>query len=269
MSDQTILSHRVQIRDDKPVVLYLHGFMGCKEDWSQVDAGLGSEFSSLAVDLPGHGETAKLALEDHDFGMPVCAEQIVRLLDHLHIERCRPLAYSMGGRLGLFLLTHFPERFEAAVIESSSPGLETEGERAVRRNFDRELASELVQSGLDAFLDRWYSQPLFSTLDRADAGFHELMERRLKSDPERLARSLRFMGTGAQPSLWTRLSDVSCPVLFVAGELDSKYRTIADRMHPLCRQSEVAIIPGARHNVHFEQPDAYIQKVRSFLAANR
>lgn len=40
-----------------PAVLFLHGFMGSRRDWSAVAGALARTHRCIAVDLPGHGET--------------------------------------------------------------------------------------------------------------------------------------------------------------------------------------------------------------------
>jgi len=266
MTDSSLLSYDYIRNANREVVLYLHGFLGCKEDWSETAASLGESFSHLQIDLTGHGVSAETAYEDRHFTMAGCAAKVIEVLDHLKIERCRLVAYSMGGRLGLFLLTHYPDRFLSAVIESASPGLKTKSERDERRARDERLAEELAGGDMPVFLERWYAQPLFATLDRAGPGFEQLFRRRRTGNPEQLARSLRLMGTGVQPSLWDRLGDIACPVLFVAGERDDKFRRLAEEMHRLCPKGQKAIIPKAGHSSHFERPEEFARAVRRFFA---
>jgi len=266
MTEPPVLGYHFQKNPGKHTILYLHGFLGCKEDWSSTVTQFGDAYSHLTVDLPGHGETAEASLDDHDFTISGCAERLIKLLGFLNIEKCHLAAYSMGGRLGLFLLSNYPAHFERAVIESASPGLQSKDERAARTSHDNRLADELIGSEFHEFLDRWYAQPLFSTLDRTNPRFEELLKRRSQGDPGQLARSLRLMGTGVQPSLWSRLGDIACPVLFVVGELDDKYQRLAERMLPLCPRSQVAIIPGAGHNSHFERPAEYGEAVHRFFS---
>jgi len=46
----------------------------------------------------------------------IMAADVVRLLDHLEIERADFLGYSMGGRIGTEALYRHPERFNAGVL---------------------------------------------------------------------------------------------------------------------------------------------------------
>ena len=41
----------------KPVVVFLHGFMGDKEDWAPIIQALAVSHHCIALDLPGHGTT--------------------------------------------------------------------------------------------------------------------------------------------------------------------------------------------------------------------
>jgi 2-succinyl-6-hydroxy-2,4-cyclohexadiene-1-carboxylate synthase len=241
--------------------------MGCGDDWRETIARLGDSFSRLTVDLPGHGRSIE-SLSTEQYSMPGCAELVLSLLDNLGITKCHLVAYSMGGRLGLYLLTHYPERFGRAVIESSSPGLKTKDEREARRAADRELQERILTAPLDKLLTEWYSQPLFSTMDQADPRYAALLQRRLGNNPEALALSLENMGTGAQPSLWEELEELTRETLFVAGERDQKYGAIAEEMTGLCPAGQVAIIPGAGHNVHFERPVEFCSEVSRFLTEN-
>ena len=79
---------------------------------------------------------------------------------------------------------------------------------------------------------------------------------RLRSTPAGLARALRGLGTGALPSLWERLGELSIPVTLVVGERDSKFGAIAVEMARGMPEAEVVVAPGAGHAVHLEAPEA-------------
>ena len=263
MSSRPALGYRYFENPGGPLILYLHGFLGCKEDWNEVAGILGDRYAHLMVDLPGHGQSSRL--KDSSYTMTGCAKHLVELLTYFHINTCHVVAYSMGGRLALHLAVNHAERFGRFVIESASPGLETEAERLERTRRDCHLAQTLETEGITAFVESWYNQPLFASLDKTSSRFQELVRRRLVGDPDRLARSLRLMGTGVQLPLWGQLNRLSTPILFLAGSKDTKFRQLASRMAHLCRNGQVAIISGAGHNVHFEQPVAYCNKIAEFL----
>ena len=77
--------------------------------------------------------------------------------------------------------------------------------------------------------------------------------------------SLRMMGTGSQPSLWEKLTEVTKPVLLIVGEKDDKFRDIAGRMAERLPDVRIDVVPEAGHNVHCGQPERYANIVESFL----
>lgn len=249
-------------------ILFLHGFMGQSADFRVVMEGMRDRHHCLAVDLPGHGQTEVLGPEAY-YQMPQVAAGLVQLLDVLEIPTCGLLGYSMGGRLALYLALHAPQRFSWVVLESASPGLKTESERQTRRDRDAQLATELESclesQDFEQFLKRWYRQPLFASLSQ-HPDFATLLERRLHNDRKALARSLRQMGTGQQPSLWESLHTLPIPLLLLVGEWDAKFRAIATEMHRDCPKAQIAVVPACGHTIHLEQPQRLISELRHFHA---
>ena len=251
-------------RDTDPVLLFLHGFMGSGQDWMETAEAL-PDYRCILVDLPGHGLSGECPAEL--FPMPKAALALLAVLDDAGVGQCIPVGYSMGGRLALYLVVTRPDRCRALVLESGSPGLASQREREARREWDESKASELESQELDAFLEDWYRQPLFYSIRRNEARLAALMERRRHNDTAGLARSLRLMGTGSQPSLWPRLPEIPFPWLAVAGELDSRYRKTMRDMVSLSEKGRLVTVPDAGHNTHFENPEAFSRALREFLVS--
>jgi 2-succinyl-6-hydroxy-2,4-cyclohexadiene-1-carboxylate synthase len=191
---------------------------------------------------------------------------LLDLLDELDVERTAIVGYSMGGRLALYLALRHPERCSGLFLESASPGIEDAAERESRRNSDEEKSGRLESGGLESFLEYWYRQTLFASLSGHEEILERIIEARLRNDPGELARSLRGMGTGSQPSLWAELAVLEAPALAVAGELDEKYVGISTRMASLNPRIRAAIVSGAGHNVRLEAPEAYLALLKRFLS---
>lgn len=236
--------------------------MGSSDDWRDVAERLGNRFCRVAVDLPGHGNS--LGLPENEYTMDGAANALLRTLDDLGVRRASIAGYSMGGRLALYFALRHPERCEKLFLESASPGLKSKEERAARRKADEDKAKRLESGAdFDAFLEEWYAQPLFATLD--DTLVEDLIELRKGNDPHELARLLRGMGTGSQPSLWEELKNLRAPTLAVAGELDGKFTSIAREMAERSPRISFEIVPGAGHNVHMEEPGSYFASLEGFL----
>ena len=246
-----------------PVVLFLHGFMGSSADWQNVVAAIGDRAFCIALDLPGHG--ASLGLRPEAYIMEGTAGVAIRALDELGVERPVMVGYSMGGRLALYLALRYPERCAGLFLESASPGLVGKGERTARRTADEEKAKRLESGDFDAFLGDWYRQPLFAPLARDEGLLRRTIAARRRNDPVELARSLRGMGTGSQPSLWGELDGLTVPALTVAGGLDGKYVRVCSRMAGISPRVEPVVIPGVGHDVHDEAPARYVALLGRFL----
>ncbi len=247
----------------QPLIL-LHGFMGNSADWREVVDGFHTERYVLAFDLPGHGGTE--VFSDEGYRIDRCGEELMTVLDGYGMGRCNLLGYSMGGRVALHLAVNFPDRFDAVVIESASPGLRTEKEREERRASDAGLIEQLRNRPLSEFVENWYRQPLFASIAHSGEQYSEMINRRLSNDPAKLALSLEHMGAGAQEPLWEKLDRISARTLLLAGEHDMKYRDIMREAKASIPNSEYLQIPKAGHNVHLENPGAFVDAVNKFLS---
>jgi len=246
-----------------PAVVFLHGFMGSSADWREIMAVIGDHTFRIAVDLPGHG--ASLGLPPDTYTIEGATRDVIRTLEGLEVVRPVVAGYSMGGRLALNLALRYPERCAGLFLESASPGLERSSERAARRAADESKAERLESGDFEAFLRYWYGQPLFAPLARDEDLLYRTVEARRRNDPGELARSLRGMGTGSQPSMWGELEHLSVPTLAVAGGLDEKYAGISSRMASINPRLKSAVVPGAGHTVHAETPAAFISLLWRFV----
>ena len=244
-----------------PLVL-LHGFSGDNSTWRTVIGQLAEDFLCIAFDLLGHG--ASDAPDDvASFRMESVAADLIDLLEQLGSMKPHLLGYSMGGRLALFLAHQYPERVEALILESASPGLADERARAERRSRDSELADEIEANGLAWFIEHWERLPLWAT--QSDGLIRAQRRQRLSSSPRGLANSLRGMGTGAQPNLWGQLPKLSVPTCLIVGERDDKFRRSNQAMNEAIPLSSLSIIPSAGHNTHLENLETFCQTLRWYL----
>jgi len=250
----------------QPLILFLHGFMGNKHEFDLAVGMLGNKFSYLTVDLPGHG--TQVFNSDKCYEMENTAQALISLLDELKIKRCFLVGYSMGGRLALYLNLNFPQYFSKVILESANPGLLTDIERLERTNRDEQIARKLERSDFTAFLNNWYKQPIFGSMHQHPK-FTQLIENRLQNNPKELAKSLRFMGTGRQPSLWQKLKENNNPLLLLVGENDDKFVDVNKKIFNLCPLTLLQIISNCSHNIHFEQTIIFVTSVQKFFGSVR
>ena len=259
------IEQRGETKNSNQTLVLLHGFTGSAAGWGQLmdilaDYGL----RIIAIDLPGHGQSD--APEDAKrYSIEYCQKDILAALQELGVRKGQAiiLGYSMGGRIALY--TALSGYFRALILESASPGLEDPAEREERRTSDEALAASIEHEGVPAFIERWERLPLFASQRTLPFECREALHRqRLQNNGIGLAQSLRGVGTGVQPSLYARLPTLHIPVLLIAGELDTKFTTIAKHMAQALPQSQLHIIPVAGHTVHLEQPQLFTSLVGDF-----
>ena len=245
-----------------PIILFLHGFLGDCNDFDRVISFLSDNFCCLTVDLPGHGKTIVTG-ENEYYNMQNTALGLIQLLNILNIDRCFLSGYSMGGRLALYLTINFPHKFTKVVLESASPGLKTQEEQLLRIARDRQIAEELETKDFRTFLNSWYDQPIFSYLKK-HTDFDSIIEHRLENKPSELAKSLRNLSTGIQPSLWEKIKDNQIPLLLLVGEYDGKFKFINQELAALSKVSQLKIIRNSGHNIHWENVRDFTAEIGKF-----
>lgn len=80
-----------------------------------------------------------------------------------------------------------------------------------------------------------------------------------------IARSFIDWSLGAQERLWDRLGEIACPLLWIVGEEDAKFRALAERAVPRISQAELWIAPAAGHRVPWDTSAAFQRRVAAFL----
>lgn len=159
------------------------------------------------------------------------------------------LGYSMGGRLALQLLEQ--QRFRAGIIVSA--GLNAPDPDRVAR--DEAWARRFESDDWSGVMRDWNAQPVF--------GGHVLKRGEEDYDRAELARQLREYSPAVLPP--PRLERIETPILWIAGERDAKYVALARDAVARLPHGELWIAPGAGHRVPWEQPDAFVERLRAFL----
>jgi len=229
-------------------VVFIHGFMGRGSDWDAIRRQLPNHIATYVHEVVGDS-----------------LDEVSRRILTTGPDRTILAGYSMGARLALHTAVMHPGKVRALILESGMPGLEKEEERESRVIWDQARASELRRGGILPFLQAWYGQTLFESLDKLPALRGQLIRERMDLNPEKVAAELCQLSVAGQPDHWAALPNLSMPVLALAGALDHKYAAVAERIAGLCPQGQCRVVDRAGHNVHLEQPEAYVTAVKRFL----
>lgn len=123
--DRFFNSSGVKIRyidqgEGEPVAL-LHGLCGdIEQNWKApgVIKSLSKRFRVIAMDLRGHGKSDRPG-DPMGYGLEM-AKDLIRLLDHLKIEKSHLVGFSYGGTVALKVMATWPERLLSVVLAETS-----------------------------------------------------------------------------------------------------------------------------------------------------
>jgi 2-succinyl-6-hydroxy-2,4-cyclohexadiene-1-carboxylate synthase len=227
-------------------ILLIPGFMQGAGAWAPVAALLGAEHEVSALEHEEHTYEGRLEeIAAAGPGTVLCG-------------------YSLGGRLALRAALRAPERHAAVITVGASAGIEEPEARRARAVADDRLAGWMETSRIEDIVSVWECQPLFA--DQVDALVDAQRPGRLAQDPRSLALLLRTAGQGALAPVWHELETLRPPLLALAGARDEAYARVAERMASLAPDGRVALVEGAGHAAHLQQPEAFARQVSGFLS---
>lgn len=250
----------------KPRLVLLHGFTGSPSSWDDVVERLDPAPEVLAPVLPGH-DPAQPEVGGSDF-----AEIVIDLAGRIAAwggaEPVHVAGYSLGARLAMGLLVSdalAPDRreplFRSATLIGVNPGLRTEAERVARRASD-ERWIELLDRGIERFVDEWERLPLWATQSRVPLPrLAAQRAERLRHDPRGLQHSLRGAGLAVMPDYRLQLSRVAAPVDLMVGADDPKFLRLAEETASLLPRGRVVVVSDAGHNLPLERPEAVAREL--------
>jgi 2-succinyl-6-hydroxy-2,4-cyclohexadiene-1-carboxylate synthase len=229
-----------------PPLIFLHGFLGTKEDWEDIFPFFEKRFFCIAYDLPGHGQTPY-----SDAILWVLKKEIQKM------SQMKPIliGYSLGGRIALQL----QECASAVVALSAHPGLMSQKEKEERSKIDKIWSEKLLTLPFDAFFAEWYEQPIFQTLRQNLSLLQLIVKRRMKQNPQDLARVICQMSLAGQP----RITRFPTPTLFMHGEEDLKYREL---YCGLPKTVAVRSIKNSGHAIHLENAQKCAEEILNWLS---
>ncbi|TMA30885.1 MAG: alpha/beta hydrolase [Deltaproteobacteria bacterium] len=242
-------AHRVALRGIRmyyeaegqgPPLLLLHGGAGNGTQFKQQRRDFAGTHRLIVPDACAQGRTTDRPgpLTYHDM-----AEDMVALLDSLHVRRVDVMGWSDGGNVGLDMAIHHPDRIVHLVTfgANASP----EGLQPSDRAWDSTATAESFGQGMRA---SWTS------LNPEPTHYREAMEKILKMWRTEPRFTLQELGS------------IRALVLVCAGEHDlilPEHTAMLARSIP---HAERWIVPGASHSAMIERPDLVDPRVLAFLA---
>jgi pimeloyl-ACP methyl ester carboxylesterase len=229
-------------------VICLHGLGSNKTSFLETIAALTPDHTVHAIDLPGFGSSSKPARGAYN--APYFARAVLGYMDAMAIERAHLVGNSMGGRVAIELALNEPARAET--LSLLAPVLAFRRRRQLVplvKLIRPELAAIPHPLGAARVREQFWS--LFARPERLDPTAAEIAAdefcRTYRSRSARIAffaaaRSIYLDAPEGERGLWTRLSCLSTPALFIWGD--------RDHLVPVAFSRHVAnVLPRARQVV--------------------
>jgi len=241
-----------------PVLVLVHGAVSDSRVWRQQLGTLSDEFTVVAWDAPGCGQSAD---PPEAYRLADYADCLAGFIETLGLRKPHLLGHSFGGALVLELYRRHPRVPASMILVGGYAGWAGSlpmGEVS-RRLLYAEQAARLMADG------EWdpMSMPgLFSDLMSAQT-VSELA--RIMTDSRPVAA--RTMAHAlAEADLRDMLADVDVPTLLVYGDADQRSPlTVAETLHAQLPKSQLVVLPGLGHECYLESPERFTHEVRAFL----
>jgi 3-oxoadipate enol-lactonase len=241
-------------------LLLIHGFPLNRTMWRpQIEALTGAGYRVITPDLCGFGESRMTAAA---VNMSSYADDIVALMDHLHLPQAVVGGMSMGGYVLLNLLERYPERVAAAIFIVTRAGADDEAGKGKRTALAAATAAEGMNPVLEVFRNILFAP---ATLTGHPELVAEVSGWISATDPRGAAAGLIAMRE--RKDYLPLLGAIRQPALVIGADQDQAIpsehsRLIADGI----ADAKLSILQGGGHMVNLEQPVDFNAVLKEFLA---
>jgi 3-oxoadipate enol-lactonase len=236
-----------------PALVFVHGAGGNAAAWFAQMEAFADTHRVIAYDLPGFGRSAQPgegAYHEH------FAKTAVSVMDATGVEKATLICQSLGGWTGVRLALECPERIERLVLSCTMAGIAhppaIQSLRVSVSKMDARGPASIALS--DSFRS---ANPARAYLYEQLTAFNPAL------DPL-LAQKLVSAQILIPPD---RLKAITCPTLVLAGELDPIWPpSTLEGIAGLLPNALYKVFPGSGHSPYFEQPEAFNEALRAFIA---
>jgi pimeloyl-ACP methyl ester carboxylesterase len=220
-----------------PPVVLLHGGLSNSDYWGYQIKALAPHHTVIIVDSRGHGRSTR---DERPYGYDLMADDVVALLDTLHIAKADIVGWSDGGILGIDLALRRPDRIGKVFA----------------------VAANTLTSGVQEGVEK---NPTFARfIERAGHEYAKLSATPKEYDAF-VAQISKMWET--EPN-WTdaQLQSIHTPVLVVDGDHDEAIkRAHTEYIAATIPGAGLLILPNTSHFAFLQDPTLFNEALLHFL----
>jgi pimeloyl-ACP methyl ester carboxylesterase len=213
----------------------------------------------VRFDARGFGASAP---SDGLLTMERIADDARALLDRLGVSTATVCGLSMGGYAALAFARRHPDRLKALVLADTRAGADTEEGRANRAALAERVRHEGSLAAADAMVPRLLGRTSLSERPELADRVRQII---LGNPPRGIVDALAGLASRADAT--PALREIAVPTLVLCGEEDALTPVSeAEALRDAVRGSRLVVVPRAGHLSNMENPAAFNEALRAFLA---
>ena len=240
-------------------IIFIHGFPFDKSSWKLQMDFFKSSHRVIAYDIRGYG---KSILGNQELSMSLFADDLIKFMDALEIDKAVVCGLSMGGYILLNAINRYPQRFSAVVL-SDTQCIADSPEAKEKRN---KSIAKINAGGLKEFAET-FVQNIFckQTLDNGSEEVERIKKIILSTSTKTIVSTLNALAHRWE--MCSSLNEITVPTLILCGKEDAITPTAqSEFMNSKIAKSKLNIISGAGHMSNLENSHEFNKYVNDFIS---
>ncbi|WP_185882845.1 alpha/beta fold hydrolase [Blattabacterium cuenoti] len=152
-------------KEEDPVIIFLHGFMGSSKIWNDVFRIFSDQYKILSIDLPGHGKSKPISSKEQVYSMEYIANMVKQVIEKENIKKIILIGHSMGGYISLALAEKNPNIFLGLCLLHSTSKPDTY-EKKKKRKQSIQLAKKNYPFFISKSVNTWFNPDKIFSLQK-------------------------------------------------------------------------------------------------------
>src|SRR5574344_23610 len=241
-------------------IIFLHVLLGVPQEFMSIATKLNNPTEMIS--LPGHG-CSNVTVDFSNVN-----DWLDEQLTGLKIKDFILYGYSLGGRIAMNYVCSSKTKFKplGVIVESSNIGLAEKQDKNLRFQNELTWAKRFNNEQIKNVLSDWYNQEVFSDLSNEDKDF--LIKKRINNNGKNISKVIEHLSLAKMPYLGGMLKTLNTPFLYIYGENDKKYMSIAQKICSYNNpQIKVEMLNNCGHNCHLHNSNQIATILKNFVTS--